>query len=347
MADATTRIVVSHWVHAEVLSYLRSFGEVVANETRDSWSREMLIQQCRGADALMAFMPDRIDAAFLEECPRLRIIAAALKGYDNIDVAACTRRGVWVSIVPDMLTEPTAELAVTLLLSLIRNVLPGDRLVRSGNFNGWRPALYGATISGSTVGIVGMGAVGQAIARRIQAFGADIIYFDPRRLSKEKEERLAAVSVPFGQLLRRADHIMLAAPLMDGCYHLLRDDSLRHVKPSAYVVNVGRGSVVDEQAIAAGLRAGKLRGYAADVFEMEDLSLERHPRNIPNSLIQQTEKTVFTPHLGSAVDQARRNIALEAARGIEKALSGVEPLHALNTSDRKTVQPRGEQQRFV
>ena len=165
------RIVVTHWVHRAVLDLLAAHGQVIANDTRERWTQDELIDRAGDATALLAFMPDRIDDAFLQACPRLKIVAAALKGYDNIDVKACAQRDVWVGIVSDLLTEPTAELAIALLLGLIRNVLPGDRFVRSGAFRGWRPLLYGSTLGEATPGIIGMGAVGRAIARRLHALG--------------------------------------------------------------------------------------------------------------------------------------------------------------------------------
>ena len=330
MSVLRPKIVVTHWVDSDVPSLLQRHGEVVANDSRESWPRAKLKEHARDADAILAFMPDRVDEDLLLDCRRLRIVAGALKGYDNIDVEACTRRGVWVTVVPDLLTEPTAELAIALLLSLIRNVGPGDRRVRSGEFAGWRPVFYGATLWGATVGVIGMGAVGRAITRRLAGLGSSIIYYDPCQPIEEEQQKPSAEPVPLDDLLQRADMIVVAAPLTDDSYHLLNEESLRLVKPSAYLVNVGRGSVVDEQAIAARLSAGSLGGYAADVFEMEDLSQANRPRQIPKSLLEQSDTTLFTPHLGSAVRAVRREIALEAARNITAVLAGDAPRHALN-----------------
>ncbi len=323
------RIVVTHWAHRAVLDLLASHGQVIANDTRERWTQDDLIDRAGDATALLAFMPDRIDDAFLQACPRLKIVAAALKGYDNIDVKACAQRDVWVSIVPDLLTEPTAELAIALLLGLIRNVLPGDRFVRSGTFRGWRPLLYGATLCEATLGIIGMGAVGRAIARRLHALGAAVAYHDPEPLDSDTAQTLHAQPLALDALLDRADMLIVSAPLTAASQHLLDERRLRRLKRGAYVVNIGRGSVVSEQAVAELLREGHLAGYAADVFELEDASRPDCPTDIPAALLTQADKTLFTPHLGSAVDSVRRDIAFEAAYSIVDVLEGRTPRHAI------------------
>src|SRR5262249_50430826 len=152
------RIIISNWVHDEVITRLRAVGEVDANHRRSPWSAGELAKRTAAADALLAFMPDRVDADFLKLCPRLKVVACALKGLDNFDVEACTDAGVWVTIAPDLLTNPTAELAVGLAIGLARRVREGDTLVRAGSFKGWRPVLYGTGLDQSVVGIIGMGA---------------------------------------------------------------------------------------------------------------------------------------------------------------------------------------------
>ncbi|HCD84363.1 MAG TPA: hydroxyacid dehydrogenase, partial [Agrobacterium sp.] len=164
------KTVVTNWVHPEILEVLKEVGPVVANTTRQPWSREEIVSHAKDADAMVAFMTDHVDEAFLAACPDLKLISCALKGADNFDVDACRRMGVAVSIVPDLLTAPTAELAIGLTIALGRNILLGDRSIRSSGFDGWRPELYGTGLDGSTVGIVGMGAVGQAIAHRLKGF---------------------------------------------------------------------------------------------------------------------------------------------------------------------------------
>jgi phosphonate dehydrogenase len=266
----------------------------------------------------------------LEACPGLQIVAAALKGYDNFDVAACTRRGVWFTIVPDLLSEPTAELALGLLLSLSRNLLAGDRFVRSGEFTGWRPQLYGPDLTGKTLGIVGMGGVGQALAQRLLGFDLKIVYCDSRPLPRDEEKAWRLVRVTMTELLKTSDFVVLAVPLNSATLHLIDADTLEIMKPGSLLINPCRGSVVNEQAVAQALAQGHLRGYAADVFEMEDWARPDRPGGIPWTLLENTGQTLFTPHLGSAVDEVRRDIALEAAHNILQALRGEKPRGAIN-----------------
>ena len=310
------KVVITHWVHDEVIQLLEQSCIVIANTTRETLSHEEVLRRTSDADALMAFMPDRIDEDFLSKCHNLKLIAAALKGYDNFDVEACKKRGVLFTFVPSLLTEPTAELAVGLLLGLSRNIAAGDQMVRSGQFKGWRPVLYGKGLSGSTVGIIGMGAVGQAIAARLKPFGCHLVNSDPNGLNWEKEVECGLVRQRLEILLGVSDFVITAAPLSPETKHLINCKTIQMFKPGAYLVNVGRGSVVDEAAVAESLSTGMIAGYAADVFEFEDWGRHDRPSVINPELLANSDKTLFTPHLGSAVDSSRLHIALEAAQAI-------------------------------
>jgi phosphonate dehydrogenase len=327
------KVVITHRVHAAVKQLLAEHSEVVANDGTESWPPAKLLEQARNAEGLLVFMPDTIDDAFLEQCPKLRVIAAALKGYDNIDVAACTRRGVWVTIVPDLLSQPTAELALALILGLTRNVVPGDCLVRSGKFLGWRPVLYGGGLAGKTVGIVGMGKLGQAFVRLLAGFNVKIVYHDPVHMSPVQEAFLGMARATFDQVLAQSDILVVMIPLTSSTLHLIKAETLARCKKGAYLVNVGRGSVVDEAAVAQALDQGRLAGYAADVFEMEDWARPNHPASIHPGLLAHSDQTLFTPHLGTAVDRARLEIELSAARNILQALRGERPADAINEFD--------------
>jgi phosphonate dehydrogenase len=234
-------------------------------------------------------MPDRVDAAFLSQCRRPRVIACALKGFDNFDVGACTAAGVWLAIVPDLLTEPTAELAVGLAIGLGRMIRNGDAIVRSGAFEGWRPILYGAGLDGSTVTIVGMGHVGRAIARRLSGFGCRILGVDP-----QSDMPSGVVGRDLNSALADSDFVILAAPLTPATHHLIGRDAIAQMKPRTLLINVGRGSVVDETAVADALESDALGGYAADVFEMEDWALPERPMAIDPRL-REHPRTLFTP----------------------------------------------------
>lgn len=327
---ARPRVFVTNRAFPEVIAYLEAFADVDANPSAEPFSRDEFIVRASGASALMAFMNDSLDGALLDRCPNLQIVAAALKGCDNFDVAACTARGVWFTIVPDLLTIPTAELAIALALGLARKVIEGDRLVRSGNFEGWRPVLYGAGLSGKTAGIVGMGALGRAVASRLAAFGMKILYTDPVALSTGTENELRAVQAEPMELLYASDFLFLLMPLSPENVHTYGEDALAIMKSTAFIINVGRGSVIDEAAVAQALADGRLAGYAADVFEMEDWARAGRPRAIHPSLLAQADKTLFTPHLGSAVADVRLEIEMRAARNIAEALAGRRPPDAIN-----------------
>lgn len=331
------KIVLTHRVYPEVIALLAGHGEVIPNATSETLTRDEILRRTRDAAAIMTFMPDSVDEAFLRACPQLRVVACALKGYDNYDVDACTRRGVWVTIVQDLLTIPTAELTIGLLIGLTRNVLAGDRFVRSGRFNGWRPALYGAGLAGNTMGIIGMGAVGQAIAQRLAGYGMRVLYTDPVALPKAKETRWNLERVELAELLAASNFVVPMVPYCDATLHLIDAGALAQMKPGAFLINTGRGSVVDEQAVVAALASGRLAGYAADVFEMEEWARPDRPCAIPQALLDDGAHTLFTPHIGSAADTVRLEIELEAAHSILQALRGETPQGAINRPQARAI----------
>ncbi|MFQ4141468.1 phosphonate dehydrogenase [Chlorogloeopsis sp. ULAP02] len=324
------KVVITHWVHPEVIEYLSGCCEVIANPSRETLPREEILNLAKNADALMVFMPDRIDEAFLQVCPKLKVIAAALKGYDNFDVDACTRRGVWFTIVPSLLAAPTAELTVGLIIGLARRMLEGDRLIRANRFVGWQPQLYGMGLANRTLGIVGMGILGKALAQRLSGFEMQLLYCDPVTLPEEQELAWGLSKVSFEILLTTSDFVVLMVPIQPETFHLMNPNTLAKMKPGSFLINPCRGSVVDEQAVSEALASGHLAGYAADVFEMEDWHRSDRPHNIPQYLLENQNQTFLTPHLGSAVDDLRRNIALEAAANILQVLQGKSPQGAIN-----------------
>jgi phosphonate dehydrogenase len=326
-----SKILITHWVHEEIINYLSEYGEVIVNPTRQSMDKGELLAQAKDADAIMAFMPDSIDEEFLSHCSKLKIVGAALKGYDNFDVDACTKKGVWFSIVPDHLTVPTAELAIGHLIAIGRNMQAGDRLIRNGHFPGWRPVLYGRGLAGSTIGILGMGEVGQTIARFLVPFSCSCLYYDTYKLEESRERELNAHSSPLEDIYRQSDFIVVALPLSLDTIHVIDKYALAQCKRGVYLVNIGRGSSVDEQAVAQALESGQLAGYAADVFEFEDWARPDRPQSIPAELTGRTDTTFFTPHIGSAVEGVRKDIAMEAAVNIVEALQGKRPHGAINS----------------
>jgi phosphonate dehydrogenase len=324
MKKKPPKIVVTNPVHQDVLARLEKSGTVVMNSRSEPWTPAQLARNLRDADAMMGFMTDCVDAELLQMTPNLRVVACALKGFDSYDVAACTKHGIWLTIVPDLLTEPTAELAIGLAIGLARNVIAGNTLVRSGKFNGWRPRLYGRGLAGSTVAIIGLGKVGKAIADRLKGFGcARLLGVDPAARSRSIE------MLSLRKALSSADYVFVAAPLTSGTHHLIAADALSRCKKGQLMINVGRGSVLDENAVADALEEGVLAGYAADVFAFEDWALNSRPLSVPARL-RNHPGTLFTPHLGSAVTNVRRAIEHRAADNIIAVLSGHSPADAIN-----------------
>jgi phosphonate dehydrogenase len=328
MMPARPRILVTNLAFPETLERLSALGTVDANPNDTAWPQDEILRRAHDADAIMAFMPDCIDADFVRQCWRLRIVACALKGFDNFDIEACTRAGIWVSIVPDLLTEPTAELAIGLTIGLGRMIRDGDAVVRAGGFEGWRPILYGTGLHGATVAIIGMGRLGAAIAQRLSGFGCRLLGVDPHAAMPA-----GVTGSGLDAALADSDVVILAAPLTAATRHLIGRDAIAGMKRGAQLINIGRGSVADENAVLAALMDGTLGGYAADVFELEDWALPDRPRAIDPRL-RTHPRTLFTPHLGSAVARVRREIELRAAENIADALAGRRPRDAIN--DAKT-----------
>jgi phosphonate dehydrogenase len=328
------RVVVTHWVHPEVADYLASFCDpLLPGADEGVWPIRRVAELAADAAGLIVSMADSVDDAFLSRCPRLRVVSATLKGYDNFDADACARRGIWLTILPDLLTAPTAELAAGLIIGIMRRVAEAGRHVSDGGFAGWRPRFYGATLRGATTGIVGMGEVGQALAALLAPFGTRIVYHDARPLPAAAEQRLQAARLSLPDLLAGSDVVVLLLPLTSGTRRMVGRSALLLMRPGAFLVNVGRGSVVDEEAVAEALHSGRLGGYAADVFAMEDWALPGHPASIPARLLAHP-RTLLTPHLGSAVDGVRREMSLRAARQVQQVLAGQRPDHAVNSPHR-------------
>lgn len=319
------KILVTNRIHHEVADRLEASGEVDCNREAEPLAASEFRHRLSDATAVMGFMTDCIDDAALAAAPNLKVVACALKGFDSYDVEACTRAGVWVTIVPDLLTEPTAELAIGLAIGLARQVREADAYVRSGHFKGWRPQFYGKGLAGSTVAVVGMGRVGQAIVERLRGFGCSAILSVDPTINPPPECIAVQLEVAFQQ----ADYVFVAVPLVPGSRHLIRADLLSKSKAGLHLINVGRGSVVDEDAVANSLREGLLGGYAADVFAFEDWLLDDRPSAIPSSLLS-APRTLFTPHIGSAVARVRLAIEHRAADNIIAVLAGRRPPDAIN-----------------
>ena len=328
------KVIITHWVHPEIIELLSDSTTVIANQTKDTLPRQEIIKRAKDAQAIMVFMPDCIDREFLAACPDLKVIAGALRGYDNFDVAACTEKNIWFTIVPELLAAPTAELTVGLLINLARRMLEGNDLIRNGKFQGWRPQLYSTGLLNQTLGIVGMGQLGKALAQRLTGFEMQLCYCDSITLDSELETAWQIELVSWEVLLKQCKYVVLNVPLQPETFHLIDSDAIALMQPGSYLINPCRGSVVNEAAVAQAIESGHLAGYGADVFEMEDWARTDRPQNIPQFLLSDRAKTFFTPHLGSAVDSVRYEIARQAAENILQALEGEVPQGKVNYLER-------------
>lgn len=317
------RILVTQYIPEEGLAALRKEGEVVfCPHPERPPTREELLEAVKGADALLCALTDTIDAEVLEAAPELTVIANLAVGYNNIDVAAATARRVPVTNTPGILTETTADLTWALLLAVARRVVEGDRYMRSGRFQAWQPMLLlGNDVYGKTLGIVGLGRIGAAVARRARGFDMRVLYHNRRRAGAALEEELGARCVPLDRLLRSSDFVTLHAPYTPETHHLFGPRELALMKPTAYLVNAARGPLVDEAALVAALREGRLAGAALDVYE-------REPELTPG--LAELENVVLAPHIGSASRETRARMAVMAAQNVLAALRGKRPPNLVN-----------------
>ena len=309
---------------------LKPFCEVIENEIPST--KKDIILNARNAYALCCTVSDLIDEEIIASCSQLRIIAVLAGGYDNVDVDAATKRGIWVTQVPELLTEPTADLTWALLLAVARRLISADSFVRSEKFTGWmHPTPFlGSNIFGKTLGIIGMGKLGKAIAHRASGFNMRVLYYQRHRLGVDSEGKLNLIYVSRDEIFRQSDFICIATPLTDETFHQISERELSLMEPSAYLINTARGSEVDEEAIGRALKKKRIAGYAADVFEMEDKKFISRPSYINQYLIDQPGHTVLTPHLGAAVMETRIEIAKIQALDVLQVLKGERPFSAVN-----------------
>jgi glyoxylate reductase len=314
------RIVVSRRIFPQLISELQSEFEVTDNQTDINWSAADLARALQDADGALLTAGDRVDEALLVQCPRLKVVSNIAVGYNNFDLDACTRHGVLATNTPDVLNEATADHAWALLLAAGRRIGESERWLRAGLWKRWTFEMFmGVELVGTTLGVIGMGRIGRAIARRAAGFRMPVIYHNRNRLPPEIEE--GARHVGFEELLRTADHVMLVLPYSAAVHHLIDAAALALMKPTAVLVNIARGGVVDDAALVAALRGGRIAAAGLDVFENE-------PALHPGLL--ELENVVLTPHIASSTRATRAAMARVAIENLRAALRGEIPPSLLN-----------------
>jgi glyoxylate reductase len=274
--------------------------------------RNVLLEKVRDVDGLLSLLTDKVDDELLDAAPKLRVVANLAVGFDNIDVDACTRRGVLCGNTPGVLTETTADFAFALLMSAARRVVEGDRYTREGRWRTWGPLLLlGQDVHHSTLGLIGLGRIGRAVAARASAFGARVAYTSHRE-GDSRWERLS-----FDRLLNTSDIVSLHVPLTQETEHLIDKRAFARMKRSAYLINTSRGPVVDEEALAWALGEHLIAGAALDVYE--------HEPKVQTDLLK-LENVILVPHLGSATTETRTAMADLAVANVLAVLSGKPPL---------------------
>jgi len=316
------RIAVSRVIPEAGLDLLRQAGDVAVWEGELPPSREELVRLAEGADGLLTLLTERVDGDLLDRLPSVRVVSNMAVGFDNIDVAACTARGVAVCTTPDVLTETTADLAFGLLLAVARRIPEGHNAVLAGAWRTWEPMGYlGPDVHGATLGIIGLGRIGQAVARRARGFDMRILYHAPRR-RPEVEEELGAEWRELDALLVESDFVSLHVPLTEQTRGMIGREQLQRMRRGAVLINTARGPVVQTDALLEALEQGWIWAAGLDVTDPEPLPAEhpllRHPR------------VVVTPHIASASFTTRNRMAELAARNLLAVLRGETPPRCLN-----------------
>ena len=316
-------ILVARAVFPEVLAELAQHFEVASNQDDAPWSAEQLVEQLKGKQGVLTTGSERIDAMVLTACPQLKICANMAVGFNNFDLDAMTAARVLATNTPDVLTETTADFGFALLLATSRRVTEAEHYLRAGLWKRWRyDLLAGSEVHGSTLGILGMGRIGQAIAKRAaHGFGMTVIYHNRSRLDPATESACAARWVDKAELLTTCDHLMLVLPYSSESHHTIAAAELALMKPSATLINLARGGIVDDAALAKALRCGTIAAAGLDVFEGEP---EVHPDLLALSNV------VLTPHIASATIGTRRAMAQLAADNLTGFLLRGQPITPLN-----------------
>jgi gluconate 2-dehydrogenase len=320
------KILVTREVFDETLAYLAEHCEVESNQADQPFDSATLAQRLHDKDGIVCCLTDRIDDALLAKSPRLKVVANIAVGYNNIDVPASTARGVMVTNTPGVLDDSTADLAFTLILATARRLTEAEAYVRAGKWQGWHlKQMLGVDVHHATLGIIGMGRIGQQIARRASGFKMRVLYHNRNRWPADVEKWLNAEYVGKEQLLAQSDFVVLQIPYSPATHHYIGAAELKQMKPTAILINSTRGGVVDDAALVDALKNGTIRAAGLDVFENE-------PKLHPGFL--ELKNVVLAPHVGSSTEATRRAMAMTAAKNAVAALTGITPPNLLNPAAR-------------
>jgi len=294
--------------------------------------KQVIIEKSREVDALASLLSDKIDAEVFDAAPNLKIVSQMAVGFDNIDIKEATKRGIYVTNTPGVLTETTADFAWALLMAVARRVVEADKYIRTGKWKvGWHPTmLMGRDVYGATIGVVGAGRIGSAVARRAKGFNMKILFYDviPR---PDLEKELGAKQVDLETLLKESDFVSIHVPLMKETYHLIDENKLRLMKKTAYLINNSRGPVIDEKALYKALKEGWIAGAGLDVFEQE-------PTPLDNPLLK-LDNVVVAPHISSASHETRSKMAEMVAQNLIAFFEGKTPPNLVNREVLKVRPP--------
>ena len=321
MKSSLKKVLVTRRIPEAGLSILRNACDMEVYPEDRAIPRQLLLEKVTQVDGLLCLLSELVDEELFSNVTRLKVVSNYAVGYDNIDVDAATRRGIVVTNTPDVLTEATADMAWTLLLAAARRVGEGDRIMRQQSFQGWGPLfLLGQDVQRKTLGILGAGRIGSAVARRSAGWDMKILYYD-KNVNQELEKKYSAKKVDLMQLIQNADFISIHLPLASETHHLINREKLRKMKKSAVLINTARGPIIDEQALVIALRENWIAATGLDVYQDEPRMAEG---------LAELENVILAPHIGSATVKTRDDMARIAATNLLAVLEGKRPANQVN-----------------
>ena len=317
------KVLITMQVPEPVLDELKKNFEIDYNDSLDFLDREDLIKRAKDASALLVPLSEKIDRDIIEACDNLEIIANFGAGFDNIDIKAAAEKNIVVTNAPAKFsTQSTAEIAIGLIIDVMRGITRGEDSLRAGDFKGWKPTYgLGPSVAGKTLGIFGMGRIGQAVCKRAKAMEMDVIYNSRTRLDENKEKELGATYVSFDELLKKSDVISLNSSYSKELHHLFDAEAFKKMKKTAYLVNTSRGPIIDEEALVKALAEKTIAGAGLDVYEFEPAVTEG---------LLKLDNVVLSPHLGNATIEAREEMGMIAAKNIKLVLNGKKAENKVN-----------------